>query len=1653
MKRSLPLFFLVGLHLLLMGTTSVFALDYTEGSRSISKLWKEYDVLESQDLPKSQIKCLHRVISLCEEECLPWNFYKAVGLLEVVENNLNWKNRDSVRTYISGLVQDFDEPVVSFLWTRRTGGNANAREFLMQNVGRLQTAANRLFYEGTLGSFYRNDYEYALWTLYESGDNEVTELIKDYSSGYYPLEPYLEYLSLDGDDATALEAFARRYADRAIGLYAEADLMLKDFYGLSGKGTGEDYRALYGRCRAFEKRRNSYKGDEKIIASAELRIRNLIASLSSSATDLSVRDSVITVRLRNLSGVKLTITADGSSKTLWKKTLKNYTKSFYCEDTLKVALPALGDGSYRLKAVKGKVQQEIRFSSYRISAAVTHDSRGWCLYAADYFTGRPLEKVDLRVSSYDKGELLVYKDFTIDGFTPLPKEILDLRTQTPWIQIECRHTTSEGQFRSSQELNVDLSQGSVTRKDQENVPYVALFTDKGAYNPGETLYFKGIASQSGNYTVQLTDSEGKSVADGSVRTNGFGSFSGQFAIPSDRRNGFYRLSVLSGVSDCLASRSVRVDSFTLPTFDVTLSTEDKLYRPGDEVVVKAVAKSYSGHDVSTGSIVYRVICRGKTLESGKIISQKDGKFEVRFNALTFERYCALFGVKADAAARRRFVRYGLYYQVEVQVSDLNGETLSFDRTICVRDRVDVSAQVLNAAQAQLEQDWLVMTGDAVQLDLNVCTPDGLSLAGEKMELTVKDASGVTVGQRSAVSGCKEILDLSQCETGLYHITVRAHSDSTGVDVLLLRQGTVTAGAEVHNLIMPDYDSPGINVLWANSSDLGLWAVAQLYAPSGQFLDSRVVTLSEDDAREGVLKRITFEYKDSYPDEVRAQVFYFVKGKTVNYGMNFKRRDVSKEVFPLELDALEDRTLPATTYTYTIKTRPGAECLVSIFDKSSETVNPNVWATFNLHRSPSFDVDVDWQTGFVGSADRFYHLTGASLLMKNSASVLDYASAESFALTESEGGVQVRENFATTLAFLPHLVADSDGKVKFSFTTSDKLSTYVVALFAHDKNLNNAAARSEIQVTIPIKVSMNPPSYLYQGDECKLPVSVSSISGQAVSGKLALYKGSVKVGEYKIIVPARRAVSKVFSFSADEIGSQEITAVFVSDSSFSDAVRVRVDVRSRDQEITEAHSAVWRPGTDKDLLIGSLKEKFVNASGQNAVVSERNIREMIGDLLAEKVSVEGTDALSLSDALYARLVLNSVYGTSHDTDSLRAILAKCINADGGVAWYAGMPSSPAVSAVVLERNAYLRTRGEAFLGEDVVRKAVEYLDTECLKGGDGLLIYRGGLSRSQYLYVRSLYAEVPFDAPKGVNMKDFCENAFAGTGYVLATVRKASTLLNLSESEAGRALARKWGIGQLTYELESVMEYAVDYPGGGKYYPNAVGQFGALMESDAYAHSLICSLLRRSGDSRAMALADSVSLYLMLQKETQQWHLNAHFVDVVNSILASGEEVLGTEVIALSQTFTKPIEKIASTGNGFTIKANWSVQKTNGKYRTLREGETLRVGDRVKVEYCLYSQDNRSFVKVSAPRAACLRPVDQLSGVVYAAGSSAYRDVRGDRTEYMILAFPQEKSSITEEFFVERSGFFSAPVLTVESLYAPHYRANSAPATVMVAPLR
>ena len=533
------------------------------------------------------------------------------------------------------------------------------------------------------------------------------------------------------------------------------------------------------------------------------------------------------------------------------------------------------------------------------------------------------------------------------------------------------------------------------------------------------------------------------------------------------------------------------------------------------------------------------------------------------------------------------------------------------------------------------------------------------------------------------------------------------------------------------------------------------------------------------------------------------------------------------------------------------------------------------------------------------------------------------------------------------------------------------------------------------------------------------------------------------------------------------------------------MRVTVPVYPARQTLTEAHSAVLRAGKSQGILVDELRDRFVNVPGSKADLKLITVLDMVRDAIPSHVEPSGKDVLSLSEAWYVRCIASLLLETpgteaqpsssglsrgSQSDDLLKEILA-CRNSDGGFAWFEGMKSSPIITAVMLERFAKLKARG---VEVPEASASVKYLDG--VQFGTSRPVWCGWLSDAQYMHVRAMYPEVAFevkpvtsaDKKRMTEFKKWAKDYLTPSkkdgrgleGRILAKARRLMTLRALAGSSEGMALAKAWGITlssklqkSIKADVESLLEYAVEHRDGGWYYPNAVMPWRGLLESEAYAHALLCGLLdaegkaspsaslrdpvraNAPGNASPSAIADGIRLWLMLQKETQKWDADPAFVDAIDAILHGSQEVLDTKVLVLSATYEAPFQDIKAAGNGFTIERKFFLNGVE-----IAPGAELSVGDKITVLYNIWNAENRSFVKLDAGREAALQPVRQLSGL---SGWSMYRNVKAERTEYFWETCPEEGIKLEEEFYVTRAGRFTAPVLVIESLYAPHYRANSA----------
>ena len=669
----------------------------------------------------------------------------------------------------------------------------------------------------------------------------------------------------------------------------------------------------------------------------------------------------------------------------------------------------------------------------------------------------------------------------------------------------------------------------------------------------------------------------------------------------------------------------------------------------------------------------------------------------------------------------------------------------------------------------------------------------------------------------------------------------------------------------------------------------------------------------------------------------------------------------------------------------------------------------------------------------------------------------------------------REVFSEALAFEPFLYPDSEGKVDVVFNTSDKLSTYHVNVFAHDPSMRNAVLRKDLVVTIPVQISVTPPRYLYEEDKYILSASVSNISNDTLSGCLYLRVEMDDAVEERqptyaqaaeLTVPAGGTAAALFtitappSFQPSFVGwwddpKLDLRLVFEGDG-FTDAVRIPVPVNRAEQSLTESHSALAGPEA-----IDSLRRMFVNLPGDQAEVTYRMLREVAETGLEQWTAPEDPDALSRSADFYARALLG------RDTTGTLASLLALRQDDGGFAWTEGMESSPVVTAALLERFAVLRDRGIAIPD---MKETVRYLDNS--QFGNWWPMWCGGLSDEQYMDIRAMWSDVPFDltgveekAVRRFRLHDFRRFARKyltpgrydyANGWILDKARRVRTLRNLTASEAGIALAKAWGETLFTAsrfkksisnDLISLQQYAVRHPSGGVYYPNAVLPFKGLLSSEVYAHTLLASLLDGP-------VSDGLKFWLILQNETQSWTGDPAYVDALQAVLTAPDSLLNRQIVTLTASGSVPFADIQASGNGMRIERKFYLEE-DGKRTELQTGDTLFVGDKLVARYELWSAENRSFVRVDAFREACFVPVDQLSGQalgyfgpirvdgLWTRLPQCYRDIRADRTCWWLDVCPEESSTWEESFFITQAGTFTAPVITVESLYASQYRANAA----------
>ena len=1568
------------------------------GEHVLKSLWTSYYKAESEDRPQDQLSILESIRREAGEKKLAWDFYDAGQKYIEVKSQIDWKTREESLTLVKKEREESGIAIIGFQITD------NKIAFIDKHKEELASTHNPAFYRrdilitgypfgDALAKLLPSDLDYAYWAM---GRNRLDT---------YPFNALFELREAYDTDVkereSKLKEIVLKHKGTAVALLAE-DMLLDLRYDSLNKESAEDeeaFKLLRNDCSKLTSRAMRFTGKEKIIADCILHAKNLQLSLNRKNAVGEIHDGVLTVSFTNQNSARVRIYQEGSKKLVWHRTVLNLKNSFYVTDSVNITLPDLDDGEYRVKIDKEKYG--FTYSKHMLSVAKRSSPDAHRIYVADALSGRPVERCTLTLFDYNDKQLYKLEDFALDGFTALPKDFVDKWEKT---YLKASLTDSNGRHRSSNRISIQMIYGTSRNENEERI---TLITDRSAFNPGETMHFKAVLFKNGKelkaagegvkLKAVLYDADRKVIGSKDLTTNEFSSVEGSFLLAKGKKGGSYRLSIEKD-GRTLENRYITVDEFVLPSFSLEWEKTRRSWLPGEEIEFKGRVFSFAGRNLSNAKISYTVNQNADTVYEGPLKIDDNGAFNISFASDSTHSYN--------------------YYTISVKVVEFSGETLEFSRYATVSPHINIFTNITNARKGFVRhhdsrQELKIVDDKQVELSCRSeypyrfrLTKDGKTLRSEELD---KESFSI---------------DMSGLAQGIYEIEFTPGDAVASRAQKVTRQplsfyyapeGTDALSEEVDCFFMEMPDEPAVMM---GASRGPVWAVAELYGSPHTLLERRIVHIEGVKGEKSSLTKIGFEKKEHYPSELQIELFFFKDYSSFKYTASYKAPAIEYRL-PLSISRFTDKTLPGSTYKISIQTTQDVECAASVFNISSETIRANRWNTVEPYSGMGIQLYTSDDCGCNSGEEAvlfetldFSSLRADGLMFKtrdNAALGTETESAEE----EAEETTVVRKTFLESLAWEPMLRSDDKGEINFEFRTSDKLSTYCIQLFAHDKQTHNAVLRHEFMVSLPMQINMSQPRYLYKGDVYIANIEAQNNSDKEIRGTFRLDFGK---GEKRIpaVIPAKGSYRFSQEIIAEKTGELVVYAGFIDAASgMSDALQISIPVKEAAQTITESHSTLRKTSDDRKAIRKELASRFVNIDPVAAEYEEISIIDMLRRELPSHLECSSDNSIALSESLLADHILRGIEGcedkgldASAKSEVTRKLLA-CRKSDGGFAWFSGMHSSVYATAAVLENMAAMRDGLDAELST-LIPDALLYMHKQCKSDNE------------LYLYIRALYADVKLpkaEVPTRV-LRKYANETRRG---ILAKSRKIFILKTFGYNK------------QAAEELESLTQYAVNHSSGGVYFPNAVMPWRGLMESELHAHTLLCRVLDSYGYSE---LAEGLRLWMMVQKESQQWGSDPAFIAAAATILEGQTSTLDTKVAVLKAESQIPFDDIVSSSNGFTIKR---IYLRNGK--ALKKGDILHVGDKIKARYELWSEENRSFVRVCIPRPASLQAVQQLSGML---GYGIYRSVETAASIYWIDNYPEEKMTLEEEFMVIQEGRFNAGAATIESLYAPHYRANSDP---------
>lgn len=514
----------------------------------------------------------------------------------------------------------------------------------------------------------------------------------------------------------------------------------------------------------------------------------------------------------------------------------------------------------------------------------------------------------------------------------------------------------------------------------------------------------------------------------------------------------------------------------------------------------------------------------------------------------------------------------------------------------------------------------------------------------------------------------------------------------------------------------------------------------------------------------------------------------------------------------------------------------------------------------------------------------------------------------------------------------------------------------------------------------------------------------------------------------------------------------------------------------------------------------LSKLFLNKEGKQAKGAEdakvtveytNNPSWLMVKALPSISNPDEEDAISLMSAIYANTITTHIQKTlslenhsqknlSQETIRLQnqvEKLKKLQNADGSFSWWKGMRGSRYMTMSVAEMMVRLNAiAGVQKSTAKMLTSALNYLSWQTaqeVREMKKMEEKKHKVSPSEqalhYLYILSM---------DGRKMKQDQE---ADKTYLLEKMSKMTGDFTIyGKARAAVVLAKNCQQNADYREkageyLQSVNEYAVYREEMGRYYDTRKALYSWRNYKIPTQVSVIEAMqMLKPNDKQTI---EELQRWLLMSKRTQSWDTPVNTVDAVYAFMKGNEcnwnrkaenavlkldgkllpmpqdsTTLGyvkTEKAGKASTlsinkksdytswgavyaeFKQPLSEIASAESGIKVRRVIVPAESQGRGKA-----QAKVGEKVKVTLIITADRDYDFVKIVDKRAACLEPVNQLSG--YQWGMECYVSPKDNTTNFYFDRLSKGKHFVEMEYYIDRKGDYQSGSCTAECTYSPEF---------------